>query len=77
MTMPYQLDQAWFENHPHQHVYQRAPLPEECQEYPVPQNALVTVHLITSRCTVRVLKLPTGQKVATVVDTEDQLFIDD
>ncbi len=77
MHSAYQLDQAWFDEHPRQEVYQRAPLPEEWQEYPIPQDAFVTVYLITSRCTVRVLKLPNGQKLATVLDSEDDLYMED
>lgn len=77
MNSPYQFDQAWFDDHPREQIYQRAPLPEEWQNCPVPQDAFVTVYFITGRCTVRVLKRPDGQKVATVLDSEDALYMED
>ncbi len=77
MNSPYQHDHAWFDEHPREHIYQRAPLPEEWQECPVPEDAVVMVHLITGRCTVRVLKRPDGQKLATVLDTAHDLYVED
>ncbi len=77
MNSPYQLDHAWFLDHPRHHVYQRALLPEEWPEYSMLHDAFVTVHLITDRCTVRVLKRPDGQRVATALDSEDALYVED
>lgn len=77
MGIPYQLDQTWFNDHPRQHMYQRPPFPEEWQHFSIPHEAVVTVHWINARCTVRVLKLPDGKKVATLLDTEDDLYVED
>ena len=45
-------------------------------EQPVPQDAVVTMYLITGRCTVRVLKRSDGQKFAPVLDSEDDLYVE-
>ncbi len=73
MTSVYQRDHAWFADHPGHNVYQRGPFPGEWQAYCVPHDAVVTVHRITHRCTVRVLHLSTGQRIATALDSDANL----
>lgn len=77
MYTPYYIDRDWFVSHPTMQRYQRAPLPEEWQEMPIPSSAIVTVHLINERCTVRVLELPKGKRLASVLDTDAERCIVD
>ncbi len=77
MYTPYYIDRDWFVSHPTMQRYQRAPLPDEWQEAMIPTTAIVTVHLINERCTVRVLELPQGERLATVLDTDAEHFIVD
>ncbi len=52
------------------HQYQRAPIAQEWPDLLVPPQAVVTVHLINAHCTVRVLGLPHGPRLAEVLDTD-------
>ncbi len=70
MDRAYHIDRAWFGTHPREHRYRRIPLANEWEEFPIPQEAVVTVHLINDRCTVRVLEIPDGARLATALDTE-------
>ena len=75
MQSPYHIDRTWFVTHPTSLRYQRPPLAEEWQEFPIPQNAIVTVHLINDRCTVRVLEVPQGPRLATAIDTDPERYM--
>ncbi len=70
MSTSYEHDQQWFTLHPTSHQYQRAPLAYEWPDVSVPPDAIVTVHLINARCTVRVLARPKGRRVAEALDTD-------
>ncbi len=69
MSTVYHLDQAWFARYPTIQRYERAPLPHEWPDLAVPPDAIVTVYSINAHCTVRVLALSHGPRVATVMDT--------
>ena len=70
MSTSYEPDQQWFTLHPTSHQYQRAPFASEWPDVPVPPDAIVTVHYINARCTVRVLARPKGRRVAEAFDTD-------
>jgi hypothetical protein len=70
MPTSYEHDQQWFTLHPTRHQYQRAPFAYEWPGVAVPPDAVVTVHYINARCTVRVLAPPKGRRVAEVLDTD-------
>jgi len=52
------------------YCYQRRPLPAEWSGLSVPHDAIVTVHLINARCTVRVLAVPGRPRLAEAFDTD-------
>ncbi len=66
MPNVYHLDQAWFAQYATIQRYERAPLPYEWPDLPVPPDAVMTVHLINAHCTVRVLAVPHGPRLAEV-----------
>jgi hypothetical protein len=70
MFTSYDRDQQWFTLHPTIHQYQRAPFAYEWPDLLVPPQAVVTVHLINPHCTVRVLGVPHGPRLAEVLDTD-------
>jgi len=70
MPTVYAHDHAWFVRHPLAYRYQRPPLPDEWPELEVPPDAIVTVHLINARCTVRVLAVPGKPRLAEAIDTD-------
>jgi hypothetical protein len=70
MFTSYERDQQWFVLHPTMHQYQGLPRPEEWFHVSVPPDAIVTVHYINARCTVRVLAVPHGPRLAEAVDTD-------
>lgn len=70
MSTSYEQDQQWFTLHPTNQQYQRAPFAQEWPDLVVPPQAVVTVHLISPQCTVRVLGVPHGPRLAEVLDTD-------
>ncbi len=70
MSNVYEHDQAWFLRHPLAYRTQRPPLPDEWPDLELPSDAIVTVHLINARCTVRVLAVPGRPRLAEVLDTD-------
>ncbi len=70
MSTSYERDQQWFTLHPTSYQYCRLPRPQEWPNVCVPPDAVVTVHYINTRCTVRVLALPDGPRLAEAVDTD-------
>jgi hypothetical protein len=70
MFTSYEHDRQWFTLHPSMHHYQRAPIAHEWPDLSVPPQAVVTVHLINAHCTVRVLGVPHGPRLAEVLDTD-------
>jgi hypothetical protein len=70
MFTSYEHDRQWFTLHPSIHQYQRAPFTQEWPDLSVPAQAVVTVHLINTRCTVRVLGVPDGPRLAEELDTD-------
>jgi hypothetical protein len=70
MPTVYALDHQWFVRHPTTYRYQRSPVHAEWPDLDVPPDAIVTVHLINARCTVRVLAVPGKPRLAEVIDTD-------
>ena len=70
MPTVYEHDLQWFLLHPTAYRYQRPPLIAEWPDLTVPPDAIVTVHLINARCTVRVLAVPGRPRLAEALDTD-------
>ena len=65
------IDTAYFQAHPDTWQYCRALLPDEWGNLAVPRGARVRVYLVTCQCVVRALEGPHGERLATVIDSEE------
>ncbi len=64
------IDTAYFQAHPDAWEYHRAPLPDEWGQRALPVGACVRVYLVTGQGVVRALEGPRGERLATVMDSE-------
>ena len=65
------VDRAYFQAHPDAWEYRRAPLPDEWGQLTIPIGARVHVYLVTCQCVVRALEGTCGERLATVMDSEE------
>jgi hypothetical protein len=63
-------DQAYFAAHKTKGEYVRAPLPGEFDGVAIPPEARVRVFLINGRSLVKALELPSGERLATVLEVD-------
>jgi hypothetical protein len=63
------IDKDFFEAHQTRTEYVRDPLPGEFAEVDIPANAFVRVFRINQRALVKALETPTGERVATVMQS--------
>ncbi len=63
-------DWAFFEANRAKMEYVRAPLPGEFDGVDIPEGSFVRVYLINRRSLVKALESPTGERVATVMESE-------
>jgi hypothetical protein len=63
-------DWAFFEENKTKMEYVRAPLPGEFDGIDVPEGSFVRVYLINRRSLVKALEAPTGERVATIMESE-------
>ncbi len=75
MPTVYEHDLGWFVQHPTAFCYHRPPLPHEWPDLVVPPDAVVTVHLINARCTLRVLAMPHGPRLAEALDSDPAALV--
>ncbi|WP_026370293.1 hypothetical protein [Kallotenue papyrolyticum] len=65
-------DWAFFEANRTKMDYVRAPQPGEFTDIEIPEGSRVHVYLINRRSLVKALELPTGERIATVMELEPQ-----
>lgn len=63
-------DRAYFEENRAKMEYVRAPLPGEFEEIDIPEGSRVRVYLINRRSLVKALESPTGERMATIIESE-------
>ncbi len=64
------IDREYFEGNKDKMEYVRAPQPNEFAGVKIPKGARVRVYLINRRSLVKALEVPTGERLATIIEAD-------
>ncbi len=64
------IDREYFEANTGKMEYVRAPQPNEFTGLEIPEGARVRVYLINRRSLVKALEVPTGERLATIIEAD-------